>query len=138
VTNNVDSQSIIVFDGEVVHTFNDQNTIKLYRINIQCLEASRIEKIEEINIVFFKMNLSTGWDCHCGEVTISFRRAQDYIYIAQLLSRMVRTLLARRIQSDAELNNVCLFLHYYDEKTVSSVIGPQNISKVIVLTETGT
>ena len=44
-----------------------------------------------------------------AETMMSFRSAQDYTYIAQLLGRMIRTPLARRIASDAELNNVSLF-----------------------------
>jgi type III restriction enzyme len=84
------------------------------------------------------MNLSTGWDCPRAEVMMSFRSAKDYTYIAQLLGRMVRTPLARRIQSDAELNNVSLFLPYYDEETVSSVIEALNKSEDIVPAETGT
>lgn len=127
-----------LIDGEVVHTFNDQNTINLCGINIPRVEASRIEENEKINVVFFKMNLSTGWDCPRAEVMMSFRSARDYTYIAQLLGRMVRTPLARRIQSDAELNNVSLFLPYYDEETVSSVIEALNKSEDIVPAETGT
>ena len=46
--------------------------------------------------MFFKMALSTGWDCPRAEVMMSFRRAEDHTYIAQLLGRMVRTPLARR------------------------------------------
>lgn len=127
-----------LIDGEVVHTFNDQNTINLCGINILRVEASRIEENEKINVVFFKMNLSTGWDCPRAEVMMSFRSAQDYTYIAQLLGRMVRTPLARRIQSDAELNNVSLFLPYYDENTVLSVIEALNRSEDLVPSETGT
>jgi type III restriction enzyme len=52
---------------------------------------------------------------------MSFRHASDYTYIAQLLGRMIRTPLARRIESDAELNNVGLFLPFFDEKTVEMV-----------------
>ena len=76
-----------LIDGEVAHTFNDQNTINLCGINILRVEASRIEENEKINVVFFKMNLSTGWDCPRAEVMMSFRSAQDYTYIAQLLGR---------------------------------------------------
>jgi len=127
-----------LIDGEVVHTFNDQGTIKIGESNIPRVDASRIEECEEVNVVFFKMNLSTGWDCPRAEVMMSFRSAQDYTYIAQLLGRMVRTPLARRILSDAELNSVSLFLPYYDEKTVLSVINALNSSDDVVPTETGT
>jgi type III restriction enzyme len=127
-----------LIDGEVVHTFDDQNTINLCGINIPRIDASRIEESEEVNVVFFKMNLSTGWDCPRAEVMMSFRRAQDYTYIAQLLGRMVRTPLAQRILSDAELNDVNLFLPYYDEETVESVIEALNKSDDIIPSEAGT
>ena len=83
--------------GEVVHTFNDYGTIKVRDVEIHQIEASRIEDEENVKVVFFKMNLSTGWDCPRAETMMSFRSAQDYTYIAQLLGRMIRTPLARRI-----------------------------------------
>ncbi len=86
------------------------------------VEPSRIQDDEHIRIVFFKMNLSTGWDCPRAETMMSFRSAQDATYIAQLLGRMIRTPLARRIPSDAVLNDVCLFLPYFDKQTAQSVI----------------
>jgi type III restriction enzyme len=124
--------------GEAVHTFNDRGTLKLRDIEIQRAEASRIEDDETAMVVFFKMNLSTGWDCPRAETMMSFRSAQDYTYIAQLLGRMIRTPLARRISSDAELNSVSLFLPYFDEDTVKNVVNALRDSEAIIPTETGT
>lgn len=124
--------------GEVVHTFNGLNTISICGIDISYIEPSCIEEREEVNFVFFKMNLSTGWDCPRAEVMMSFRSAQDYTYISQLLGRMLRTPLARRIKSDAELNDVSLFLPYYNEETVKSVINTLKDSEDNVPSETGT
>ncbi len=121
-----------LLDGEVVHTFNDRGTLNIRDIEIRRIEASRIEEDETSMIVFFKMNLSTGWDCPRAETMMSFRSAQDYTYIAQLLGRMIRTPLARRISSDAELNNVSLFLPYFDKDTVTSVINALRDSEAIV------
>jgi type III restriction enzyme len=73
-------------------------------------------------VVFFKTSLSTGWDCPRAEVMMSFRRAEDHTYIAQLLGRMVRTPLARRIERDAALNDVHLFLPYFDDAAVKAVV----------------
>jgi type III restriction enzyme len=53
---------------------------------------------------------------------MSFRRAEDHTYIAQLLGRMVRTPLARRIERTAELNDVHLFLPRFDGNAVKDVI----------------
>ncbi|MEK4359934.1 DEAD/DEAH box helicase family protein [Paenibacillus sp. FSL M7-1455] len=124
--------------GEVVHTFNDRGTIKVRDVEIQQIEASRIENEENVKVVFFKMNLSTGWDCPRAETMMSFRSAQDYTYIAQLLGRMIRTPLARRISSDAELNSVSLFLPYFDEDTVKNVVNALRDSEAVMPTETGT
>lgn len=109
-------------EGEVVHTFNDIGTLQGFKIPIRRIEPSRIEDNEKILLVFFKMNLSTGWDCPRAEVMMSFRAAQDYTYIAQLLGRMVRTPLAHRIEMYAVLNAVHLFLPYFNKDTVKDVI----------------
>lgn len=124
--------------GEAVHTFNDHGTLNVRDVEIQQIEASRIQDDENIIVVFFKMNLSTGWDCPRAETMMSFRSAQDYTYIAQLLGRMIRTPLARRVSSDAELNSVSLFLPYFDEETVKSVVNALRDSEAVMPTETGT
>lgn len=76
-----------------------------------------------MKVVFFKTALSTGWDCPRAEVMMSFRKAKDATFIAQLVGRMVRTPLARRIESDETLNDVSLFLPYYDAKSLDGVIA---------------
>lgn len=124
--------------GEIVHTFNDRSTLNVRDVDIQQIEASRINDDENVMVVFFKMNLSTGWDCPRAETMMSFRRAQDYTYIAQLLGRVIRTPLARRISSDAELNSVSLFLPYFDAETVKNVVNALRDSEAIIPTETGT
>lgn len=108
--------------GEVAHTFNDESTLNGFSIPIVKIEPSKIEEEEKVLLVFFKMNLSTGWDCPRAEVMMSFRSAQDHTYIAQLLGRMVRTPLAHRIEMNAALNAVHLFLPFFDQNTVSDVV----------------
>jgi type III restriction enzyme len=89
---------------------------------VRRVDASRIDEDKGIGVVLFKTSLSTGWDCPRAEVMMSFRRAEDHTYIAQLLGRMVRTPLARRIERDAALNDVHLFLPYFDEAAVKAVV----------------
>ncbi len=125
-------------DGEVVHTFNDQGTLNVRDVEIQQIEASRINEDENVKIVFFKMNLSTGWDCPRAETMMSFRRAEDYTYIAQLLGRVIRTPLARRVSTNAELNSVSLYLPYFNENTVKDVVKALNENEAISPTEAGT
>lgn len=124
--------------GEVVHTFNDHDSLFYGDTEIRPVEASRIEEDENIRIVFFKMNLSTGWDCPRAETMMSFRSAQDYTYIAQLLGRMIRTPLARHIDSDAELNNVSLFLPFFNENTVGEVVRALRDNEMAAPADVGT
>lgn len=109
-------------ERELAHTFNDVRDIALSGRRIRWVEASRIEEDRDIGVVFFKQNLSTGWDCPRAEVMMSFRRAQDDTYIAQLLGRMVRTPLARRIVRDSALNDVHLLLPNFDTESVARVV----------------
>lgn len=124
--------------GEAVHTFHDYGVITAQGVDIRPIEAERIEEAEDVLVVFFKMNLSTGWDCPRAETMMSFRSATDFTFIAQLLGRMIRTPLARRIESDAELNNVSLFLPYFNEKTVKDVIKALSENEAVTPSETGT
>ena len=53
---------------------------------------------------------------------MSFQRAEDATYIAQLLGRMVRTPLQCHVLVDDSLNDVRLFLPYFNQDTVQKVI----------------
>lgn len=109
-------------EHEVVHTFGQTDDIPAHGITIHHVEASSIADDEKIRVVFFKENLSTGWDCPRAEAMMSFRHAQDATYIAQLLGRMIRTPLQRRIDADDTLNEVRLFLPHFNNENVASVI----------------
>ena len=53
---------------------------------------------------------------------MSFKHANDATYIAQLLGRMVRTPMQMHIQVDDVLNDVHLYLPYFNEDTVKDVV----------------
>lgn len=109
--------------GEVVHTFGQTNScLEVNGLNVFYCEPSRISEDRKIKIVFFKENLSTGWDCPRAETMMSFRHANDATYIAQLLGRMVRTPMQMRILVDDVLNDVHLFLPYFIANTVKDVV----------------
>lgn len=76
----------------------------------------------EIRVLFAKDAVSTGWDCPRAEVIYSRRKRSDPTYIAQLIGRMIRTPLARRVDSLEELNTVACYLPEYDVQTVESVV----------------
>ena len=109
-------------ENEVVHTFGSVGTITINGLNVPHVEPSEIADNRKIKVVFFKENLSTGWDCPRAETMMSFRRAEDATYIAQLLGRMIRTPLQNRVLVDDSLNDVRLFLPYFNKDTVKSVI----------------
>jgi type III restriction enzyme len=75
-----------------------------------------------VRVIFFKTSLNTGWDCPRAEVMMSFRAAADSTNIAQLVGRMVRTPLARRILDNEILNTVSLYLPHYDAKGLQKVV----------------
>ncbi|RMC47764.1 DEAD/DEAH box helicase [Lactobacillus sp. ESL0230] len=109
-------------EGEVVHTFGQTADLKINGLKVQYIEPSRINDDKKIKVVFFKENLSTGWDAPRAETMVSFRRAVDTTYIAQLLGRMIRTPLRMHINVDDTLNDVKLFLPYFDQITVQDVL----------------
>ncbi len=109
-------------EGEVVHTFGSTSSLTINGLTVPHVEPSDITADKRIKVVLFKENLSTGWDCPRAETMMSFRRAEDATYIAQLLGRMVRTPLQCHIQVDEYLNDVRLFLPYFNQATVKEVI----------------
>lgn len=110
--------------GQVVHTFGQTNSsIQVNGLEVRYEEPSRISDDRNIRVVFFKENLSTGWDCPRAETMMSFKHANDATYIAQLLGRMVRTPMQMHIQVDDILNDVHLYLPYFNEGTVKDVVN---------------
>ena len=109
-------------ENEVVHTFGSTGTLSIHGLTVPHIEPSEIAEDRRIRVVLFKENLSTGWDCPRAETMMSFRRAEDATYIAQLLGRMVRTPLQCHVLVDDSLNDVRLFLPYFNQDTVQKVI----------------
>ncbi len=110
-------------EGEVVHTFGDaNNVIRINGLNVPYVAPSAIAEDKRIRVVFFKESLSTGWDCPRAETMMSFRHATDATYIAQLLGRMIRTPMQMHIQVDETLNDVHLYLPYFNSDTVKEVV----------------
>jgi type III restriction enzyme len=104
------------------HAFQEDNDVEAGGQRIRKIEASKIEDDPFVQIVLFKMSLSTGWDCPRAEVMMSFRKANDHTSIAQLVGRMVRTPLARSVEGQEFLNTVSLFLPHYDREGIKSIL----------------
>ena len=110
--------------GEVVHTFGQTTSaVDANGYMIGYCEPSRIADDRRIKVVFFKENLSTGWDCPRAETLLSYRRAEDATYIAQLLGRMIRTPLQCHVDVDETLNNVHLFLPHFNRNRVDTIVS---------------
>ena len=104
------------------HSFQESMSIRIDGEELRYIAPSDIQNDRDVRVVFFKTSLNTGWDCPRAEVMMSFRKANDATYIAQLVGRMVRTPLARRIIDDDVLNTVALFLPHYDAKGVRHIV----------------
>ena len=109
-------------ENEVGHTFGSVSDLTAHGLTIPHIEPTEITEDRRVKVVLFKENLSTGWDCPRAETMMSFRKAQDTTYIAQLLGRMVRTPLQCHIKVDDYLNDVRLFLPHFNRDSVTSVI----------------
>jgi type III restriction enzyme len=109
-------------EGELAHCFQEEDDFTADGYSIRKIDASKIQGDASVRVVFFKMALTTGWDCPRAEVMMSFRRAADHTLIAQLVGRMVRTPLARRVEDDEFLGSVALFLPHYDEKGLKAIV----------------
>lgn len=114
---------------EIVHTFGSTGTITVNNLPIHHVEPSEITDDKRIRVVLFKENLSTGWDCPRAETMMSFRHAEDATYIAQLLGRMVRTPLQSHVLVDDYLNDVRLFLPFFNVDNVEKIIDELNRSE---------
>ena len=109
--------------AEIAHCFEHDAPLSAHGVLIRKIDPSRIQEETSIKFVLFKMALTTGWDCPRAEVMMSFRTAQDDTLIAQLIGRMVRTPLARRIEGSEILNSVTLYLPHYDAEGLTRVVN---------------
>jgi type III restriction enzyme len=85
------------------------------------IEPERVQESDWVRILIAKDAISTGWDCPRAEVMVSFRPANDKTHITQLLGRMVRSPLARRIPGNDRLNAVDCLLPRFNKDAVETV-----------------
>lgn len=106
----------------IAHAFQEGTAVEVDGRTLRYIAPSRIEADSDVKVVLFKTSLNTGWDCPRAEVMVSFRAARDETNIAQLVGRMVRAPMARRIDADEHLNTVALYLPFYDADAVDKVV----------------
>ena len=108
-------------DDAVAHVFGDHTAQTFGRHTVPYISPERVQESTWVRILIAKDAISTGWDCPRAEVMVSFRPARDKTHITQLLGRMVRTPLARRIPGNERLNAVDCLLPFFDEQSVKDV-----------------
>ncbi|GAA3152397.1 DEAD/DEAH box helicase [Nonomuraea roseoviolacea] len=106
----------------VANVFGERSTQQYGPWNVPYIAPERVQDARHIRILLAKDAISTGWDCPRAEVMVSFRPAKDATHITQLLGRMVRTPLARRIPGNEKLNSVECILPFFDRTTATEVI----------------
>ncbi len=106
----------------VANVFGEHKTEKYGNYSVPYIEPQRVQDDTSIRVLLAKDAISTGWDCPRAEVMVSFRPAKDQTYIAQMLGRMVRSPLARRIPGNDRLNAVNCLLPRFDKETVETVV----------------
>ena len=104
----------------VAHVLGEHTTQEFGPHSVPYIPPQRVQNDTWVRIVIAKDAISTGWDCPRAETMVSFRSAKDDVNIAQLIGRMVRAPLARHIEVDETLNDVSLYLPYYDAATVEN------------------
>jgi hypothetical protein len=108
--------------GSVAHVFGEHTTQQFGNRNVSYISPERVQESTWVRVLIAKDAISTGWDCPRAEVMVSFRAAVDRTHITQLLGRMVRSPLARRIPGNDRLNSVDCLLPKFDVKTVEGVV----------------
>lgn len=108
-------------DDAVAHVFGEHTTQTFGAHQVPYISPERVQDAAWARVLIAKDAISTGWDCPRAEVMVSFRPARDRTHITQLLGRMVRTPLARRIPGNDRLNSVDCLLPFFDAKSVESV-----------------
>ena len=105
----------------IAHVLGDHSTQTFGRYAVPHISPERVQESDWVRVLIAKDAISTGWDCPRAEVMVSFRPAKDRTHITQLLGRMVRTPLARRIPGNDRLNSVDCLLPFFDTQSVEAV-----------------
>lgn len=106
----------------IAHVFGDHTAQTFGMHRVPYISPERVQDASYIRVLLAKDAISTGWDCPRAEVMVSFRPAKDETHITQLLGRMIRTPLARRVEGNDLLNSVECILPKFSKATASLVL----------------
>ncbi len=105
----------------VVNVFGEHKDLDIGDRRVRWVNPETIQDEPEIAVVLAKEAISTGWDCPRAEVLYSERPATDSTHIAQVIGRMVRQPLARRVPTDDVLNSVACYLPLFNRKSLAKI-----------------
>lgn len=104
------------------NVFGEHKLLAAGRYLIPYIDPEFVQDSPNVRVLFAKEAVSNGWDCPRAEVIFSQRRRSDSTYIAQLVGRMVRTPLARRVDGDDMLNSVACYLPQFNPDSTKDVV----------------
>lgn len=102
---------------------------------IQYIDPSKIYRTTTARVVVYKSALDTGWDCPRAEVMISFAKAVQKDYVAQIVGRLVRMPGRKKVDGHhAELlNGIDLYAPRFDKQSLDDVVlqlnGPDSTNR---------
>lgn len=105
----------------VAHVFGTHTDLLVGQQPVPYIAPQRVQDAKHVRVLLAMEAISTGWDCPRAEVLISFRTRNDSTYVHQLLGRMMRTPLARRIPGNEVLNSVDCLLPHFDRKASTAI-----------------
>ncbi|MDO4241013.1 MAG: DEAD/DEAH box helicase family protein [Microbacteriaceae bacterium] len=108
-------------EGCIANVFGEHQDLSIGGFKVPYIEPQRVQDSTWCRVLLAKTAVSTGWDCPRAEVLVSFRPASDPTHITQLLGRMIRTPLARRIPGNEVLNSVDCLLPFFKKETAKNV-----------------
>lgn len=104
------------------HVLGEHGDLDAGTYTVRYIEPRRVAEDTSVRVLLAKTAISTGWDCPRAEVLVSLRPGSDDLtHITQLLGRMVRTPLARRVEGEPVLGTVYCLLPRFDGAAVQRV-----------------
>jgi hypothetical protein len=117
----IESQWPSLGQHSMVNVFGEHEDLIIGERKLRWMSPESIQDETVVRVVLAKQAISTGWDCPRAEVLYSERAANDATHIAQIIGRMVRSPLARRIATDDALNAVACFLPRFNRAALGKI-----------------
>lgn len=95
--------------------------VESHNVIVHKVDPSDVQDDTRVKVFFLKESATAGWDCPRAEVFFSLRPHSDSDYIIQMIGRVLRTPMARRIEGMDALNSVSVILPHYDISKVEGI-----------------